>query len=178
MFLPEYMHQAFESAIVNTDNNQHQLVDSNRKVLESGLEFSYNLLSDPILIFGLIFLFVGLLTLIEIKKKRYFKAFDLSLNIMAIVAGLFFLFMWLGTDHSATNYNMNILWLLPAQAIFVVSMFFDLPKRKKGVQIAFYTITAIILAMFFWPQKTEISFFIIALTYGFRYLFYQRTAIK
>lgn len=178
MFLPEYMHQAFESAIVNTDNNQHQLVDSNRKVLESGLEFSYNLLSDPILIFGLIFLLVGLLTLIEIKKKRYFKAFDLSLNIMAIVAGLFFLFMWLGTDHSATNYNMNILWLLPAQAIFVVSMFFDLPKRKKGVQIAFYTITAIILAMFFWPQKTEISFFIIALTYGFRYLFYQRTAIK
>lgn len=178
MFLPEYMYQAFENATVKTGNKQHELIESNHEVLKSGLEFSYNLLSDPILIFGLFFLLTGLLTLIEIKKKRYFKAFDLSLNIIAIVAGLFFFFMWVGTDHSATNYNMNILWLLPAQAIFVISMFFDLPKRKKGVQIAFYTISAIILAMFFWPQKTEISFFIIALTYAFRYLFYQRTAIK
>ena len=174
MFLPEYMYDAFKIAKVKTSNNEHQLVDSNRRVLESKLKFSHQLLTDPILIFGLFFLLTAMLTLIEIKKKRYFKAFDMTLNIVAIVAGLFLFFMWVGTDHSATNYNMNILWLLPAQAIFIFSHFFKSPKREQLVHVAFYTITAIILAMFFWPQKTEISFFIIAFTYAFRYLFYQR----
>lgn len=174
-FLPEQMQISFNNAIVKRNEQENKLVSTERRFLSSKLDFSYNLLTDPALVFSLLFLFSGLLTLIEIRSKRYIKWFDLVINSIGIVAGLFLLFMWIGTDHSATNYNMNILWMLPAQSIFMVSVFLkNKSKKHRLVNIAFIMICTIILAMFFWPQETEISFFIISFIFALRYLFHKR----
>jgi hypothetical protein len=175
MFLPEHMQQQFNNATKISTGQSSKLVSSEVRYLDSGLEFSYNLLNDPALLFGLMFMLTGAVTLVELRRKRYLKWLDIILNSVAVVAGLFLLFMWLGTDHIATNYNLNILWLLPAQAVFMVSVFVKKVAFKyQLVSASFFIIATVTFAMFFWPQETELSFFIIAFIYALRYLFHKR----
>jgi len=70
-----------------------------------------------------------LITFWEIKKKTTFNWLNYIYFTISVLAGLFLLFMWVGTDHIATAQNMNILWLLPAQALFLIALRF-----KKVVQ--------------------------------------------
>lgn len=174
-FLPEQMQMSFNNATVNRNEQKQKLVSTEHRFLSSKLDFRYTLFTAPALIFSFLFLLTGLLTLLEIRNKSYFKCFDITINSISILAGLFLLFMWIGTDHSATNYNMNILWLLPAQSIFMVSVFVKNKKLKHfKVKTAFFVLSTVILTMFFWPQKTEISFFILSFIFAIRYLFHKR----
>lgn len=170
MYLPDYMEIAFGNAIIDSGSSSRKLVKSENKYLNSKLEFKYNILSDPALLFGALFLLIGLLTFIEIRTRFKLKWLDLILNSIAVLAGLFLFFMWVGTDHSATNQNLNILWLLPAQGIFLISCFYNETKRKKLIKVSFIITVIVSFAMYLWPQNTELSFLIITLIFAFRYL--------
>lgn len=178
MYMPELMQQKFASAKIHTGNNIHDLVISEHQFLKSKLIFEYNLLTDPALFFSVLFLIIGLITFFELRSGRYFKWLDLTLNIISVTAGAFLFFMWVGTDHSATNQNLNILWLFPAQALFLIAMFFQPERRGKLVMISFFYMVVVSLAMHLWPQESELSFLIISLIYAFRYLFYNRLINK
>lgn len=173
-YLPYEMQKSFESATIKTDKDEIKLVTQERKYLDSELEFNYNILTDPSFIFGLIFLLVALLTFSEIKRKKYYKWLDITLNVIGVVAGMFLFFMWVGTDHSATNQNLNILWLLPAQLLFLIAQKFNNEKRNRLVMISFILLASTSVIMNFWPQETELSFLIISMTFILRYLFHSR----
>jgi len=174
MYIPEHMMIQFGNATVTNNGNKRKLVVAEKRFLESKLDFSYNVLTDPALLFSTILLLIGLITFIELRRKSYFKWLDVTLNTIGVVAGLFLFFMWVGTDHTATNQNLNILWLFPAQALFLTALFFKAPIRLLLVRISFAVIVLVAFAMFFWPQETEISFVLISLIFAFRYLFHQR----
>lgn len=174
MYIPEHMMIQFGNATVNNNGNERKLVISEKRFLESKLDFSYNLLADPALFFSALLLLIGLITFIELRRKSYYKWLDVMLNTIGVIAGLFLLFMWVGTDHTATNQNLNILWLFPAQALFLTALFFKTPIRLLLVRISFVVIVIVSFAMFLWPQETEISFLLISLLFAFRYLFHQR----
>ena len=99
-----------------------------------------------------------LLTYIECKKKKEFRFVDSFLFGISVLAGLFLLFMWVGTDHIATAKNMNVLWLLPAQLLFLVTRRMDslLGKKLNTIALIYQTLVAFILLL--WPQDSEISF--------------------
>jgi hypothetical protein len=176
MYLPEHMQNEFAQALIITDDTTRQLVAKEKRYIKSRLVFSYNVLTDPILIFSIIFLLIALLTYIEISRKSYFRIFDIILNSISIIAGLFLLFMWLGTDHIATNCNLNILWLVPAQSLYLISLFSkNSNNRKYLVWTAFGIITSLGFIIQVWPQSGEISFSIIALIFAMRYMFHHRT---
>lgn len=174
MYIPEHMMIQFGNATVTSNGNERKLVISEKRFLESKLDFSYNVLTDPALLFSAILLLIGLITFIELRRKSYFKWLDVLLNTIGVVAGLFLFFMWVGTDHTATNQNLNILWLFPAQALFLSALFFKTSIRLLLVRISFAFIVIVSFAMFLWPQETEISFLLISLLFAFRYLFHQR----
>lgn len=176
MYMPELMQDEFANAVVFKNGESYKLVEQEQQFLNSKLVFEYNLLHDPALFFGGLFLIFGLMTFYELRSGRYYKWLDLFLNIVGVTAGSFLFFMWVGTDHSATNQNLNILWLLPAQALFLVSLFFKKSTRKKLVMVSFSIIVVVSLAMYVWPQATELSFLIISLIYALRYLFHSRIA--
>lgn len=174
MFLPEHMHDAFGNATIEKNGEVRKLVQTETQYLKSGIDFKNNVWDDPIVIFSLILLVVALLSFVEFKTKKYFKWLDLSLFIISVTAGLFLFFMWVGTDHSATKYNMNILWLFPAQAAFLIALFFKNSCQIKTIRIAFFYQLTVSFAMFVWPQEAEISFMIISLIYALRlFLFYK-----
>lgn len=173
-YMPELMQKAFAGAVIENAGDSRKLVSNEQEVLPLNLEFSSRWWHDPAMLFGLLFLLTGLICAYELRKGRYFRVFDVTFNSIAVLAGLFLFFMWVGTDHSATNYNLNILWLFPAQALFLFSLFFQIDKRRKMVMISFFYMAAISIAMHFWPQENELSFLIIAMIFALRYLLYNR----
>jgi hypothetical protein len=177
-YMPELMQLSFASATIEKDGTSRKLVMDEQQVLPLGLDFRTSWWHDPALFFGMLFLITVLLTVYELRKGRYFRVFDLILNSISVLAGLFLFFMWVGTDHSATNYNLNILWLLPAQALFLIAMYFQIDKRRRLVMVSFFYMVVVSLAMHFWPQESELSFLIIALIYALRYLFFNRLVNK
>jgi uncharacterized membrane protein HdeD (DUF308 family) len=118
-------------------------------------------------------LIILLISLLEKRKDTYFKAFDITLNTISVVAGLFLFFMWVGTDHSATNYNLNIIWLLPAQALFLFALK-NKKNKKRIIEISMGILFFTAIVMQFWPQETELSFLLLIIVFFIRYLFYYK----
>lgn len=178
MYMPELMQQQYTVATVERQTGQNRLVSKEVKYLDSKLEFKSNPLTSPSIVFGIMFLLISLLTYWELKTGRYQLWLDITLNSIAVLAGLFLFFMWVGTDHSATNQNLNILWLFPAQFMFLLSRLNKGTGRKKLVWAAFGIIMLVSVLMHLWPQETELSFLIITLIFALRYLFHERIVKK
>ena len=72
----------------------------------------------PVIVFALLFAVVAVLTWVR-KMPRWA---DRALFIIAGLCGLFLLFMWFGTDHWCTNWNLNILWLSPLLILIAIRL--------------------------------------------------------
>lgn len=168
MYLPEYMQNAFAGATIEKEGNVRKLVIQEKIYLPCRLDFKNNKMDDPIVVFGLILLFTILVSLYEIRKKITFNWLNYIIFIVSSIAGLFLLFMWVGTDHIATAQNMNILWLLPAQTLFLISIWLAKIVQRKLILIALVYQLFVSFIMFVWPQETEISFMIISLIFVVR----------
>jgi hypothetical protein len=53
-------------------------------------------------------------------QTRRFRRVDRSLMVLSGLVGLFLLWMWLGTLHTVTAWNSNLLWLMPLNIWFGV----------------------------------------------------------
>ncbi|MBN1927360.1 MAG: DUF4105 domain-containing protein [Prolixibacteraceae bacterium] len=164
MFLPEYMDDAFRTATIETSEGEiRNLVKNEQPYLPQKIKFDNNKYDDPVVVFSLIFLLALILSFVEYKKKKYFRVFDVIMFSTSIISGLFLLFMWLGTEHIAANYNLNVLWLLPAQTIYLAALFVKSNYKQKVLLTAAVYQAVVSIAMFIWPQETEISFLLISL---------------
>jgi hypothetical protein len=121
-----------------------------------------------VVVFGLILLVAILISVIEFRKKKIYTWINRLIFIVSSVAGLFLLFMWLGTDHIATAQNMNVLWLLPAQLLFLISMKFKSALQPKLNRIALIYQLGVSFLLLVWPQEAELSFTLIALVFVVR----------
>lgn len=87
------------------------------------------------------------------KLKVVLKGLDGMLFFLTGLLGLIIIFMWVGTDHSMTKDNYNIIWALPTHFFF--SFFIH---SKKNFIKKYFLFTAIIqvfvlMAWFFLPQQ-------------------------
>lgn len=72
----------------------------------------------PVVVFALFFAVVAVLTWLR-KLPRWV---DRTLYVMAGVLGCFLLFMWFGTSHYCTAWNLNILWASPLLLLIAIRM--------------------------------------------------------
>ncbi|GAB4395995.1 MAG: DUF4105 domain-containing protein [Microscillaceae bacterium] len=89
---------------------------------------------------------------------------DFTLFLLMGLVGVFFLLMWLGTDHNATKSNLNLLWAWPSHLVFAFYFLGKSPHYWSGRYFGVFTITqAILMAGWsFWPQSLHGS--LLALT--------------
>lgn len=140
MYLPEYFYKKLNK--LNT--NGQALVSSAKIVLDFETkteERKQNSWLTPTLIFGL-FLLLELIFFLKYKKTKqpnWLSVYDTLWYIITAISSLVILFMWFGTDHIATNDNLNVLWLNP---LFFIILF----TRNKWIHIvlAFFLIVALL----------------------------------
>ena len=136
-FLPDELMEFCDSAVVDGK----PLVSSNQLILDTIPEYTSKRIITPGLVFWILFLVI----LVFQIKFSFFSRFKIIPVVWFTLLGLLgwlFLFMWLGTDHHSTKWNLNILWAMPLNIPF---FFFALKKSISKPILTFIKIYRIVL---------------------------------
>lgn len=109
MFLPEYIHQFFENAS-RDDNNQNLVTKSEVIYTKVETEKDQNFFLSPLFIIGVLSLIILYITFKNYKTGNRSKWLDFSLFLFTGLTGVFLLLLWFATDHTTTANNYNLLW--------------------------------------------------------------------
>lgn len=162
LFLPDNLMKSLDSShtkmLVSSENLYPVNYDNNRESLFT-----------PTLFFWLLFVSIFVLGFVKNKFVRGFlSGFDGLLFFCTGVLGIILIFMWLGTDHSMTKDNYNLLWAWPTHTILA---FFS-NSAKAAVQKYFkftaVALMAVLISWFFLPQQMNNGLLPIVLLLIFR----------
>lgn len=113
MFYPIVMMQEYATAVHRGQalaGTAAELLPDHREPLRRSL--------PPLVVFALLFALTALLT----WRHRWPRWADRVLLAIAGAAGLFLCFMWFGTDHWCTRWNLNILWASPLLILMAIRL--------------------------------------------------------
>ncbi len=151
MFLPIYI----KNNLSCTQYNGKPLLSDATIVINGDLYEAPALgIRTPFVIFSIICAIVMLLTFL-FSSKSYMKQFDNFLFGLLGIIGCFLMFMWLGTEHSVTKYNLNILWANPLYLFFI----YNFIKNKKMALYIVYGMAALggLFLLITWGRIQEIN---------------------
>lgn len=148
MFLPDYVHNLFAKA---KTGEGVALIQSERNIPEVPLKkepFDPSPLDRPFLVMS----FVAVIGLLSMANPRTEHIFDTIFWFVLGIAGLVIGLLWFATDHSATKFNLNILWAWPTHLLFFWR------TRRSGPTENYFTVAALtaVLILIFWnwiPQE-------------------------
>lgn len=109
----------------------------------------------PLALFSILALAVAVCSLLRLRMRAFDTVFFFTLGLF----GCFLVFMWAGTEHYVTKYNLNLLWAFPAHAIAACALL----KRRRPRWLTPYFAAAgavSILMIILWqalPQQLNIS---------------------
>ncbi len=135
MFLPDYLRDGLAGATLNGQ----KVAGETKVILPGGDDHSSGGLNQPFLLTCLIAILTIAGLTVE-KLKILGKVMSFVLMLVTGLLGCFLIFMWLGTDHQACQNNLNVLWALPTNIIFVFS-------RKNKDRYALVAILLLIVSL-------------------------------
>ncbi|MBT8236633.1 MAG: DUF4105 domain-containing protein [Bacteroidia bacterium] len=111
MFLPIYVLKQFD----HTQIDNKPLVKRERTVLDpSNGDNSTYFTTSPLFWLLILFFFVATITYIDYRNLTRSRWLDVFLFLITGVIGIFIIFLWFFTDHTATANNANLLWAVPS----------------------------------------------------------------
>ncbi len=155
MFLPDNMFIAFAMARLEDDS---PLVGKHRLLLEKSRPIPSPNPFMPAIICWLIFV----LGIISFFNKKINIVFDMTFFSLLSLAGLIILFLWFGSEHLATNNNMNLLWALPTHIYFFAKYHFKMNNQtivRWYLKLIMILSALLILLWTFLPQDLNKAFF-------------------
>ena len=153
MFLPTYIHEFFGGAMLS---NGEPLVSEHR-VLYSAEEKKYSegFIFSPLIILGLISLFILWITYRDYKKQQKSKWLDTTIFSITGLIGILLLLLWFATDHSGTAQNYNLLWAFPLNLILLAALIKTNAKPWVRRYIKLLVIF-IVLLIFHWIMGIQV----------------------
>ena len=159
MFLPDYIEQGFDHATLLRNGVRVPLVKDTIVTYESTPEPDTSSLITPLIVFGTLLLLGIILTIYELKNRRYFRWFDFILFTLVGLVGWLLFLLWVATDHQAAARNMNLLWAIPL--FFPLSLWLIRGSRPPWLKWFFkFAFFALIIVILFWstfPQDLHNS---------------------
>ncbi len=141
-FLPDYMEKAFARASIVGDGPTRPLVKENHVILDFPRQNATMPSLNPYWLFWLVAVVFTVITYIGFKRKRLFIGFDVALFSILGILGIVIFLLWFATEHSATQWNWNILWAFPGHLILA----FALLRKNLKPWVRHYLLAALILA--------------------------------
>ncbi|MFY7708309.1 MAG: DUF4105 domain-containing protein [Flavobacteriales bacterium] len=152
MFLPDSLMNDFTYA----SYGDGVLTSPATEVLPFEYELGDRSLITPINVFGLLLFIQILIGGIVFRKYRKYTPVDRLHMLLVGLVGVLVFFLWFFTDHTATKWNLNLLWANPINFILVFVSW-----KRSWVQAYFKwnTILLIILVVswFFLPQRLHLA---------------------
>ena len=118
MYLPEELEKAFDNASILRDGVKIPLVKEKQLTFEAAQVVTKKSWFFPQIVFVAFLLFSAVFITIFRAANRSTRIFDGLVFMLFSFIGWNALFLWFITDHYSADYNWNILWSLPTNAIF------------------------------------------------------------
>ncbi len=144
MFLPAEMEAELAQCTTTGIWTAPAIVEPSHALLTKGrtpLKASF----PPVVAFALLLAVIAVLTVCAHRfsfKPVVFNVIDRVLFIVAGLCGLFLCFMWFGTDHWCTQWNLNILWLSPLLILIAIRLGRS-PRWALWLQEAMFFVAAV-----------------------------------
>jgi len=149
MFLPDYLMANLAMAKVMRNGAAIPLVKREGLVIEENPNLSQSEATDIRWIFWLLLIFCVITTLFVHPKKM--KLFDIIFFGFVGILGILLALLWFATDHSATKWNLNLLWALPSWLWGAVLLIRNKPS-SRFFKIHAMTTFAVMVGWFVIPQ--------------------------
>lgn len=174
MFLPDYIESSFENATLNSETGQKKLVKETIVSDSGNPPNTFDGPPHPWTVFGVLLAIIGVISILDFRKKKISRWLDASLLIITGCIGCLLFILWIATDHKAAANNFNLLWALPTNLIAGILIF---SEQKKLLKKYFGFLTAItVLLITTWgllPQQLNVFLLplivAIAIRYGLNY---------
>jgi hypothetical protein len=145
MFLPDYLRDGIGGAKYSRD--AVELAAPVVSIMEGAKE-KEGTLNQPLLLTSII----ALLTILGLTVRKLSVLGKVMTSILLFVSGLlgvFFLFMWLATDHQSCQNNYNVLWALPTNLLLVFM------KKHKAGRYALVAIFLLVVSLLLHLLKVQ-----------------------
>ena len=150
MFLPDYLLKGFDSSY----SGNKTLISDKKTILSKAFQPGKKNFFTPVVVFGILFLLITLLSFIRSKAvKTFFSIFDVIFFFLCGALGVWLLFMWFGTDHFTCRNNYNLWWALPTHVPLSILANKKAVWIKNYFRFTFWLSVALLLAWFFLPQQ-------------------------
>ncbi|MEO6730659.1 MAG: DUF4105 domain-containing protein [Ferruginibacter sp.] len=163
-FLPDNLMKSLDSS-----NHNHQLVLSTTNLYPVAVQKDDGFTATPMIVFSFLLIAIVLVSFLSSRwAKTFLQGFDGIFFFVTGAVGILLIFMWIGTDHSMTKNNYNLLWAWP---INIISAFFVTSKSKmarKYFGISTLALILVFLSWFFLPQQMNNAFIPLVLLLVFR----------
>ena len=171
MFLPYYVLYQIDNATYK----EQELMDRERTILDLNNGQIVTIFTTSPLFWLLILLFFTLtITVIDYRNQTRSRWLDFVLFLVTGFVGLFMLFLWFLTDHTATASNYNVFWAFPINA-FVAFMMTGKGELKAWIPNYIKVLIGMIgIVLLLWLggiQEFPPLAALILLTLGLRYLY-------
>ncbi|MCF8276198.1 MAG: DUF4105 domain-containing protein [Flavobacteriales bacterium] len=141
MFLPEKLEEAFDHAYVLRDGERIPLVEEKQTTFQAAPVVREKSWFVPQVVFvGFLLISAVFLTIFRVAKRST-RIFDGLLFMATSFIGWNAIFLWFFTNHFSADYNWNILWSLPTNAIFG----YALMKKERSKWTRTYALFLILL---------------------------------
>ena len=147
MFYPVAMMELYNNAMLDSSE---PLCTPTEKLLQDTRE-PLRRSFPPLVVFALFFIAVSLLS----WKHLWPKWADRVLFAIAGLVGCFLIFMWTGTEHYCTKWNLNILWASPFFLLIAIRLEKS-PRWFLCLQAALLVLS-LLIAVIGWPQQFNVA---------------------
>lgn len=178
-FLPDYVYQSVENATITYYGKKESLVSKSYDLLPQKAAVNKHFLT-PFWTLLLFSLFVVYMTYANYKSQKISKWIDVVLHIVTGVIGLIAVSLWLGTNHTTTYSNFNVLWAFaPNILIALVFLKKRLPKwLNYYYKVLIVGVISSFLVWVFGVQKFNIAILPLLIALLIRYMFVLKKLSK
>jgi hypothetical protein len=176
-FLPEYIFKGAQNAVITRNNSEIPLVKQTTSLFDAEkLEIKNPFFTSPLVVFSCIGCLILFITYKDVKNNTRNRSTDLVIFLVTGIIGVVLLFLWFGTDHTATANNYNLLWAVPFSLLFV-GLIFKKHLKPWLKRYVFFMIVLQALLTIHWitgVQVFAIGLLPLLLALAIRYLFLIR----
>lgn len=154
MFLPDYLMNSMANAKIMRDGAGVPFALPRTTLFEAKPIPSGFSLTSPAVVVNLFFLFVGLFTFIEFRRKKRMFWLDFLVFFSTGFAGILLSFLCFISISEATGWNLNLVWALPTHFIFAFLWLFPALRPKLELYLKFTagSVLLFLITMIFLPQ--------------------------
>ncbi len=141
-FLPQYV---FEAAAI-AKKNQESLVKKTHQIYEQvEPKQKGSFFTSPLFVFGILGLLILYITYRNAKNNTRSRYLDGVIYFTTGLIGVFLLLLWLGTEHSTTANNYNLLWAFPISLLFLKGILKKQPSNGIRKYLIFQLVLFVLL---------------------------------